>query len=212
MLFRSHLRCEAGRPRTLYSGPTTANGFDARSPLGDRARDHRELNRRDNPRQRSKEGLKAPARPVDGKRKPGRVHVVRKARSAFRDVVRTRSVLTASGKSPISRNDERRLRRLSNQTARSLRSLADACESPAPLLDQTGEAFDPGFRLRDQLLEHRDGRPHLVGEAAALAGVQRQRLEVALRALYGQPIERYGDDLPVKGAEGDLEALALYAG
>jgi len=28
----------------------------------------------------------------------------------------------------------------------------------------------------------------------------------------GQPIERYGDDLPVKGAEGDLEALALYAG
>ena len=28
----------------------------------------------------------------------------------------------------------------------------------------------------------------------------------------GQPIERYGDDLPVEGAEGDLEALAPYAG
>ena len=28
----------------------------------------------------------------------------------------------------------------------------------------------------------------------------------------GQPIERYGDDLPVEGTEGDLEALALYAG
>jgi len=28
----------------------------------------------------------------------------------------------------------------------------------------------------------------------------------------GTPMERYGDDLPVEGAEGDLEALALYAG
>lgn len=28
----------------------------------------------------------------------------------------------------------------------------------------------------------------------------------------GHPIERYGDDLPMEGVEGDLEALALYAG
>jgi nitronate monooxygenase len=28
----------------------------------------------------------------------------------------------------------------------------------------------------------------------------------------GYPIERYGDDLPMEGVEGDLEALALYAG
>lgn len=28
----------------------------------------------------------------------------------------------------------------------------------------------------------------------------------------GSPIERYGDDLPVAGATGDLEAMALYAG
>lgn len=28
----------------------------------------------------------------------------------------------------------------------------------------------------------------------------------------GVPIERYGDDLPMEGVEGDLEALALYAG
>lgn len=28
----------------------------------------------------------------------------------------------------------------------------------------------------------------------------------------GHPIERYGDDLPMAGVEGDLEALALYAG
>lgn len=28
----------------------------------------------------------------------------------------------------------------------------------------------------------------------------------------GQPIQRYGDDLPIEGVEGDLEALALYAG
>lgn len=28
----------------------------------------------------------------------------------------------------------------------------------------------------------------------------------------GTPMERYGDDLPVEGAEGELEALALYAG
>jgi len=28
----------------------------------------------------------------------------------------------------------------------------------------------------------------------------------------GQPVERYGDDIPVDGMEGDLEAMALYAG
>lgn len=28
----------------------------------------------------------------------------------------------------------------------------------------------------------------------------------------GQPVERYGDDIPVAGMEGDLEAMALYAG
>jgi nitronate monooxygenase len=28
----------------------------------------------------------------------------------------------------------------------------------------------------------------------------------------GHPIERYGDDLPMEGVEGDLDALALYAG
>ena len=48
------------RRRILYSGRN--------EPL------HRELNRRDNPPDGSKVGLKAPARPVDGKRKPGRVH------------------------------------------------------------------------------------------------------------------------------------------
>ena len=59
--------------RTLYSGTTTANGSNP-SPSWGRARGHRELNRRDNPRGRSKAGLKAPARSVDGKRKSGRVH------------------------------------------------------------------------------------------------------------------------------------------
>ena len=59
--------------RTLYSGTTTANGSTP-SPFRGRAREHRELNRRDNPRRRSKAGLKAPARSVDGKRKPGRAH------------------------------------------------------------------------------------------------------------------------------------------
>jgi nitronate monooxygenase len=28
----------------------------------------------------------------------------------------------------------------------------------------------------------------------------------------GRPVERYGDDIPVGGMEGDLEAMALYAG
>ena len=73
------------RLRVLHSGPTTANGVDSRPSIEGRAQEHRELNRRDNPRQRSKEGLKAPARPVDGKRKPGRAHVVRKALRVFRE-------------------------------------------------------------------------------------------------------------------------------
>ncbi|AEN05769.1 hypothetical protein Halar_2085 [halophilic archaeon DL31] len=60
--------------RTRYSGTTTANGFDSRPHCWGRAREHRELNRRDNPPDGSKAGLKAPARPVDGKRKPGRAH------------------------------------------------------------------------------------------------------------------------------------------
>ena len=60
--------------RTRYSGTTTANGFDSRPHCWGRAREHRELNRRDNPPDGSKVGLKAPARPVDGKRKPGRAH------------------------------------------------------------------------------------------------------------------------------------------
>ncbi len=64
--------------RTLYSGTTTANGFDSRSPIGDRAREYRELNRRDNPRNGSGRRVAATTptrRPsVDGNRKPGRVH------------------------------------------------------------------------------------------------------------------------------------------
>ena len=76
--------------RAPHSGPTTANGFDSRPSIEGRARDHRELNRRDNPRDGSgKRGSQHPLRPaastVDGKRKPGRVHVVRKALRAFRE-------------------------------------------------------------------------------------------------------------------------------
>ena len=67
------------RRRAPHSGTTTANGFDSRSPVGDRAREHRELNRRDNPRHRSgKRGSQhcsdPPPPPWNGKRKPGRVH------------------------------------------------------------------------------------------------------------------------------------------
>ena len=46
--------------RTRYSGTTTANGFDSRPHCWGRAREHRELNRRDNPPDGSKAGLKAP--------------------------------------------------------------------------------------------------------------------------------------------------------
>jgi len=62
--------------RVLYSGTTTANGFDSRPLLGGRAREHRELNRRDNPSLgRSGRRMKSrPRRGKDGKRKPGRVH------------------------------------------------------------------------------------------------------------------------------------------
>ena len=74
-----HLWCGAGWARTLHSGTTTANGFDSCPSIGGRAREHRELNRRDNPRDGSgKRGSQHPlrpaARPVDGNRKPGRVH------------------------------------------------------------------------------------------------------------------------------------------
>ena len=67
------------RRRAPHSGTTTANGLNSRSPLGDRAREHRELNRRDNPRHRSgKRGSQhcsdPPPPPWNGKRKPGRVH------------------------------------------------------------------------------------------------------------------------------------------
>ena len=98
--------------RAPRSGTMTANGFNSCSLLGDRAREHRELNRRNNPRHRSgKRGSQhcsdPPPPPWNGKRKLGRAHVVRKALCAFRNVVRTHGVLTASGKSPISRNDER---------------------------------------------------------------------------------------------------------
>ena len=75
--------------RVPHSGTTTANGFNSRSPLGDRAREHRELNRRDNPRHGSGRRVAALLRPaghtVDGKRKPGRAHIVRKALRAFRE-------------------------------------------------------------------------------------------------------------------------------
>jgi hypothetical protein len=78
--------------RTLYSGTTTANG-SIPSPFRGRARGHRELNRRDNPRGRSKVGLKAPARSVDGKRKSGRAHA------------RGRGAQSRFGKAPSSRSD-----------------------------------------------------------------------------------------------------------
>ena len=66
--------------RAPHSGTTTANGFNSRSPLGDRARGHRELNRRDNSRHRSgKRGSQhcsdPPPSPWNGKRKPGRARV-----------------------------------------------------------------------------------------------------------------------------------------
>ena len=62
--------------RILYSGTTTANGCDSRSPLGDRAREHRELHRRDTPRRRSKRAASTmhPRQRQDGNRKPGPVH------------------------------------------------------------------------------------------------------------------------------------------
>jgi hypothetical protein len=37
--------CDGLRRRTLNSGPMTANGFESRSQIWDRAREHRELNR-----------------------------------------------------------------------------------------------------------------------------------------------------------------------
>ena len=77
-------------PRVLHSGTTTANRFDSRPSVEGRAPEHRELNRRDNPRNGSRKRgsqhpLRPAARPVDRKRKPGRVHVVRKALRAFRE-------------------------------------------------------------------------------------------------------------------------------
>ncbi len=64
--------------RTLYSGTTTANvtPLASPSPFWGRAREHRELNQRDNPRRRSEWDVSKthPCRWQDGKRKPGRVH------------------------------------------------------------------------------------------------------------------------------------------
>ena len=62
-----------------------------------RAREHRELNRRDNPRHGSGRRVAAPLRPaghaVDGKRKPGRAHT------------RGRGAQCRFGKAPPSRSD-----------------------------------------------------------------------------------------------------------
>ena len=90
-------------PRVLHSGPTTANGFDSRLPIGGRAREHRELNRQDNPRTgpvsagRSTHSDPLPE-PWTIKRKPGHVHVVRKALRAFRDDERASLSRTTGGR------------------------------------------------------------------------------------------------------------------
>jgi len=60
------------------------------SPSWGRAREHRELNRRDDPRHRSgKRGSQhrsdPPTTPWNRKRKPGHIHAVRKALRAFRE-------------------------------------------------------------------------------------------------------------------------------
>ena len=89
----------ASKPASVVRGRTVSHptlGNDDRehmplasvSPSWGRAREHRELNRRDNPRHRSrKRGSQhcsdPPPPPWNAKRKPGRVHVVRKALAPF---------------------------------------------------------------------------------------------------------------------------------
>jgi nitronate monooxygenase len=74
------------------------------------------------------------------------------------------------------------------------------------------ELFDKGWK----------GTPHRVIENSTVEaweeagrpepGDRPSEGEVIAEYPGGQPIERYGDDLPMEGVEGDLEALALYAG
>ncbi|QLD90096.1 nitronate monooxygenase [Natronomonas salina] len=75
-----------------------------------------------------------------------------------------------------------------------------------------GELFDAGWKgmphrtLRNSTVERWEdaGRPE--------SGERPGEGETIAEYPGGYPIERYGDDLPMAGVEGDLEALALYAG
>jgi nitronate monooxygenase len=74
------------------------------------------------------------------------------------------------------------------------------------------ELFDEGWEgmphrvIRNSTVEtwEEAGRPE--------SGERPGEGEVIAEYPGGYPIERYGDDLPMEGVEGDLEALALYAG
>jgi nitronate monooxygenase len=75
-----------------------------------------------------------------------------------------------------------------------------------------GELFDGGWPgtphrvLRNATVENWEaaGRP--------APGDRPGEGETIGRYPDGRPVERYGDDIPVAGMEGDLEAMALYAG
>jgi nitronate monooxygenase len=75
-----------------------------------------------------------------------------------------------------------------------------------------GEVFDAGWKgtphrtLRNSTIEAwaAAGRPP--------SGERPGEGETVAEYPGGHPIVRYGDDLPMEGVEGDLEALALYAG
>ncbi|MFQ3318177.1 MAG: nitronate monooxygenase [Natronomonas sp.] len=75
-----------------------------------------------------------------------------------------------------------------------------------------GELFDAGWEgmphrtLRNSTIEawEQAGRPE--------SGERPGEGETVAEYPGGHPIKRYGDDLPMKGVEGNIEALALYAG
>jgi nitronate monooxygenase len=74
------------------------------------------------------------------------------------------------------------------------------------------QLFDEGWPGRDHRVLRNEtvelwetaGRPE--------AGDRPGEDEEVGRYPNGSPVERYGDDLPVDGATGDVEAWALYAG
>jgi nitronate monooxygenase len=75
-----------------------------------------------------------------------------------------------------------------------------------------GELFDGGWPGTPHRVLHNSTVEDWEAAGRPAPGDRPGEGEAIGRYPDGRPVERYGDDIPVTGMEGDLEAMALYAG